>query len=205
MRQVHARGNVRRFVRANRYVLATACRRSHHASGTPVNGGDLSSVPLGLHEDKSCAHPYLIFAAKGVGLGSSLQLGVGRITAMGFTSVAEDVPADTRGGLRIRSRTACGRCAQRAGGRDGGGVAAGVAFGRWFRRDGRNPNSVCGSLLGQRTGTSVRVCSLDAPILMHPLLACLQPFRLSQARCFVSPLRGSGVLLYVDRIDVFVT
>lgn len=68
-----------------------------------LTAGDLSTAPFGLHEDKSFAHPYLGFAGEGVGLGGSLQLGTGRLTAMGFASgsasVTEDVPVDARGGL----------------------------------------------------------------------------------------------------------
>ena len=68
-----------------------------------LTAGDLSAAPLGLHEDKSFAHPYLRFAGEGVGLGGSLQLGAGRLTAMGFTSggasVSRDIPVHARGGL----------------------------------------------------------------------------------------------------------
>ena len=68
-----------------------------------LTAGDLSTAPLGLHEDKSFAHPYLRFAGEGVGLGGSLQLGAGRLTAMGFTSgsasVSKDIPVNARGGL----------------------------------------------------------------------------------------------------------
>ena len=68
-----------------------------------LTAGDLSTAPFGLHEDESFAHPYLGFAGEGIGLGGALQLGTGRLTAMGFTSssadVARDIPIDAHGGL----------------------------------------------------------------------------------------------------------
>ena len=68
-----------------------------------LTAGDLSTVPLGLRESKFPAHPYLHFAGEGIGLGGSLQLGTGRLTAMGFASgsasVSRDIPINARGGL----------------------------------------------------------------------------------------------------------
>ena len=68
-----------------------------------LTAGDLSTSPFGLHEDKSFAHPYLHFVDEGIGLGGAVQLGTGRLTAMGFTSgsasVSKDIPVNAHGGL----------------------------------------------------------------------------------------------------------
>ena len=69
--------------------------------------GNLSTAPLGFHEDESFAHPYLGFAGEGIGFGGTIDIGAGQLAAMGFASgggggaiaFQDTPPINARGGL----------------------------------------------------------------------------------------------------------
>ncbi|MCY4035514.1 MAG: S8 family serine peptidase [Hyphomicrobiales bacterium] len=175
--------------------------------------GDLSTSPLGLHDDKSFAHPYLGFAGEGVGLGGSLQLGAGRLTAMGFTSgsasVSEDVPVDARGGLIEYALEPLA------------GVALGVQAGAMVEES-RALGLLSEGGFGEmgESSTAFAGVSLDGTLeenwrfraSMHfgrtnldvPSAGLLTGSSALSSSAFRFALEGSDVLLDADRIDVFV-
>ena len=175
--------------------------------------GDLSTSPLGLHDDKSFAHPYLGFAGEGVGLGGSLQLGAGRLTAMGFTSgsasISEDVPVDARGGLIEYALEPLA------------GVALGVQAGAMVEES-RALGLLSEGGFGEmgESSTAFAGVSLDGTLeenwrfraSMHfgrtnldvPSAGLLTGSSALSSSAFRFALEGSDVLLDADRIDVFV-
>ena len=178
-----------------------------------LTAGDLSTSPFGLHEDESFAHPYLGFAGEGVGLGGSLQLGTGRLTAMGFTSgsasVAEDVPVDARGGL---VEYAIEPFAGVAFGMQAGAMveesrALGLLSEGGFGEMGESSTAFAGVSLDGALEENWRFrasmlfgrTNLDAPSI-----GLLKDSSTLTSSAFRFALEGSGVLLDSDRIDVFV-
>ena len=73
--------------------------------------GDIASLPLGPDAQHDVDHPYLGFADEGTGIGGSLPLGAGRLTALGFSSAGDlsasaisstsdtEAPREVHGGL----------------------------------------------------------------------------------------------------------
>ncbi|MCY4039263.1 MAG: S8 family serine peptidase [Hyphomicrobiales bacterium] len=182
-----------------------------------LTAGDLSTAPLGLHEDKSFAHPYLHFAGEGIGLGGSLQLGAGRLTAMGFTSggasggasVPEDVPVEAQGGLLEYALEPFA------------GVGLGLQAGAMMEESralGLLPEGGFGAL--GESSTAFAGISLDSSLedswrfrasmlfgrtnLDGPSVGLLKTSTSLASSAFRFALEGSGVLLDVDRIDIFV-
>ena len=178
-----------------------------------LTAGDLSTAPFGLHEDESFAHPYLGFAGEGVGLGGSLQLGAGRLTAMGFTSgsasVAEDVPVDARGGL---VEYAIEPFAGVAFGMQAGAMveesrALGLLSEGGFGEMGESSTAFAGVSLDGALEENWRFrasmlfgrTNLDAPSI-----GLLKDSSTLTSSAFRFALEGSDVLLDSDRMDVFV-
>lgn len=52
--------------------------------------GEIADLPLGLHSEQGFEHPYLGFAGEGVGMGGTIELGAGRLTALGFSGSESD-------------------------------------------------------------------------------------------------------------------
>ena len=178
-----------------------------------LTAGDLSTAPFGLHEDKSFAHPYLGFAGEGVGFGSSLQLGAGRLTAMGFTSgnasVSENVPVDARGGLieyAIEPFTGVEFGVQ-AGAMVEESRALGLLSEGGFGEMGESSTAFAGvSLEGAleenwrfRASMLFGRTNLDAPSV-----GLLTDSSTLSSSAFRFALEGSDILLDADRIDAFV-
>ncbi|MCY4031324.1 MAG: S8 family serine peptidase [Hyphomicrobiales bacterium] len=178
-----------------------------------LTAGDLSTAPLGLHDDKSFAHPYLHFAGEGVGLGGSLQLGAGRLTAMGFTSgsasVPEDIPVEAHGGMVEYALEPLE------------GVALGVQAGAMVegsRALGLLPEGGFGAL--GESSTAFAGVSLDGSLedgwrfrasmlfgrtnLDTPSIGLLATSSSLESSAFRFAFEGSDVLLDADRVDVFV-
>ena len=175
--------------------------------------GDLSTAPLGLHEDKSFAHPYLHFAGEGIGLGGSLQLGAGRLAAMGFTSgsasVSEDIPVHAHGGLlEYALESFAGvELGLQAGAMVEESRTLGLLSEGGFGDMGESSTAFAGVSLdgaleeGWRFRASMLFgrTNLDAPSM--GLLATSSNLASS---AFRFAFEGSGVLLDADRMDVFV-
>ena len=178
-----------------------------------LTAGDLSTAPLGLHEDKSFAHPYLHFAGEGVGLGGSLQLGAGQLTAMGFTSggasVPEDVPVEAQGGLLEYALEPFE------------GVGLGLQAGAMTEESralGLLPEGGFGAL--GESSTAFAGVSLDGELknnwhfranmlfgrtnLDTPSIGLLTTSSTLASSAFRLALEGSGVLRDADRIGIFV-
>ncbi|MCY4031402.1 MAG: S8 family serine peptidase, partial [Hyphomicrobiales bacterium] len=178
-----------------------------------LTAGDLSTAPLGLHDDKSFAHPYLHFAGEGVGLGGSLQLGAGRLAAMGFTSgsasVSRDIPVEARGGLIEYALEPFA------------GVELGVQAGAMMEESralGLLPEGGFGAL--GESSTAFAGVSLDGSLedswrfrasmlfgrtnLDTPPVGLLATSSSLASSAFRFALEGSDVLLDADRMDVFV-
>ena len=178
-----------------------------------LTAGDLSAAPLGLHEDKSFAHPYLHFAGEGVGLGGSLQFGAGRFTAMSFTSgsasISKDVPVHARGGLLEYALEAFPgvEVGLQAGAMVEESRALGLLPEGGFGEMGESSTAFAGvSLDGAleegwhfRPGMLFGRTNLDTP--STGLLAASSSLASS---AFRFALKGSGVLWDTDRVDVFV-
>ena len=174
--------------------------------------GDLSTAPLGLHEDKSFAHPYLHFAGEGIGLGGSLQLGAGQLTAMGFTSgsasVSKDIPVHARGGLLEYAFEPFK------------GIELGVQAGAMVEESralGLLPEGGFGEM--GKSSTAFAGVSLDGSLeenwrfrasmlfgrtnLDTPSIGLLSTSSVLSSSAFRFALEGSDILLDADRIDVF--
>ena len=178
-----------------------------------LTAGDLSTAPLGLHEDKSFAHPYLSFAGEGVGLGGSLQLGTGRITAMGFTSgsasVTKDVPVDAHGGLieyvlEPLSGVALG---VQAGAMVEGSRALGLLSEGGFGEMGESSTAFAGVSLDSELEDNWR---FRASMLFgrtnpdEPSIGLLTSSSTLTSSAFRFALEGSDVFMDADSMDVFV-
>ena len=178
-----------------------------------LTAGDLSTAPLGLHEDRSFAHPYLRFAGEGVGLGGSLQLGTGRLTAMGFTSgsasVSRDIPVHARGGLleyAFEPFTGV-ELGMQAGAMVEDSRALGLLSEGGFGEMGESSTAFAGVSLDSALEENWRFrasmffgrTNLDAPPV--GLLATSSNLASS---AFRFALEGRDVLLDADRLDVFV-
>ena len=178
-----------------------------------LTAGDLSTAPFGLHEDKSFAHPYLHFADEGVGLGGSLQLGAGRLTAMGFTSggapASGDIPVTARGGLIEYALEPFA------------GVAFGMQAGAMMEESralGLLPEGGFGEM--GESSTAFAGVSLDGKLkdswhfrasmifgrtnLDTPSIGLLATSSTLASSAFRFALEGSDVLLDADRVDIFV-
>ena len=178
-----------------------------------LTAGDLSSTPLGLHEDKFFAHPYLRFAGEGVGLGGSLQLGAGRLTAMGFTSgggsVFKDVPVDARGGLiEYAIEPFAGvEFGVQAGAMVEESRALGLLSEGGFGEMGESSTAFAGISLD---GTLEENWRFRASMLFGrtnldaPSVGLLTDSSTLSSSAFRFALEGSDVLLDADRIDAFV-
>ncbi len=178
-----------------------------------LTAGDLSTAPLGLHDDKSFAHPYLHFAGEGVGLGGSLQLGAGRLAAMGFTSgsasVSRDIPVEARGGLieYTLEPFAGVELGVQAGAMVEESRALGLLSEGGFGEMGESSTAFAGVSLDGTLEDSWRFrasmlfgrTNLDTPPV--GLLATSSSLASS---AFRFALEGSDVLLDADRMDVFV-
>ena len=178
-----------------------------------LTAGDLSTAPLGLHEDKSFAHPYLHFAGEGIGLGGSLQLGAGRLTAMGFTSdsasTSKDIPVHAHGGLLEYAFEPFA------------GVELGLQAGAMVEESralGLLPEGGFGEM--DESSTAFAGVSLDGALedswrfrasmlfgrtnLDTPSVGLLSTSSTLTSSAFRFALEGSDVLLDADRIDVFI-
>ena len=178
-----------------------------------LTAGDLSTAPLGLHDDKSFAHPYLHFAGEGVGLGGSLQLGAGRLTAMGFTSgsasVSEDIPVDARGGLleyAIEPFAGVGLGLQ-AGAMMEESRALGLLPEGGFGALGESSTAFAGVSLDSELEDSWRFRAnmlFGRTNLDTPSVGLLATSSTLASSAFRLALEGSDVLLDSDRVDVFI-
>ena len=180
-----------------------------------LTAGDLSTAPLGLHEDKSFAHPYLGFAGEGVGLGGSLQLGTGRLAAMGFTSgsasVSRDIPVNARGGLveYAFEPFADVELGLQAGAMVEESRALGLLPEGGFGEMGESSTAFAGVSLDGTLEENWRFrasmlfgrTNLDTPSAGAGLLATSSTLTSSAFRL---ALAGSDVLLEDDRMDVFI-
>ncbi len=178
-----------------------------------LTAGDLSTAPLGLHEDKSFAHPYLHFAGEGVGLGGSLQLGAGQLTAMGFTSggasVSEDVPVEAQGGLlEYAFEPFIGvEFGMQAGAMTEESRALGLLPEGGFGALGESSTAFAGvSLDGElKSNWHFRANMLFGRTnLDTPSIGLLTTSSTLASSAFRLALEGSGVLLDADRVDVFI-
>ena len=178
-----------------------------------LTAGDLSTAPLGLHEDKSFAHPYLHFAGEGIGLGGSLKLGAGQLRAMGFTSggapASEDIPFDAHGGLiEYALEPVLGvALGMQAGAIVEGSRALGLLSEGGFGELGESSTAFAGVSLDGELDENWRLranvlfgrTNLDTPSI--GLLATSSPLASS---AFRFALEGSDILLDDDRINFFV-
>ncbi len=178
-----------------------------------LTAGDLSTAPLGLHDDKSFAHPYLHFAGEGVGLGGSLHLGTGRLTAMGFTSgsasVSKDIPVHAHGGLLEYALEAFPGVdlGLQAGAMTEESRALGLLSEGGFGRTGESSTAFAGvSLDGAlEEGWHFRASMLFGRTnLDTPSIGLLATSSSLASSAFRFALEGSGVLSDADRIDIFV-
>ena len=179
-----------------------------------LTAGDLSTAPFGLHEDKSFAHPYLGFAGEGIGLGGALQLGTGRLTAMGFTSssadVARDIPIDAHGGLiEYAIEPFAGvEFGMQAGAMVEESRALGLLSEGGFGELGESSTAFAGVSLDSALEDSWRFRAsmlLGRTNLDEPSIGLLKTSTTLTSSAFRVAFEGSDVLLDADKMDVFVT
>ena len=178
-----------------------------------LTAGDLSTSPFGLHEDESFAHPYLGFAGEGIGLGGALQLGTGRLTAMGFTSssadVAREVPIDAHGGLleyAFEPLTGI-EFGMQAGAMVEESRALGLLSEGGFGELGESSTAFAGISLDSELKDSWRFRAsmlLGRTNLDEPSIGLLKTSTTLTSSAFRFALEGSDVFLDADRMDVFV-
>ena len=178
-----------------------------------LTAGDLSTSPFGLHEDKSFAHPYLGFAGEGIGLGGALQLGTGRLTAMGFTSssanVAREVPIDAHGGLieyAFEPLTGI-EFGMQAGTMVEESRALGLLSEGGFGELGESSTAFAGISLDSELKDSWRFRAsmlFGRTNLDEPSIGLLKTSTTLTSSAFRVAFEGSDILLDADRMDVFV-
>ena len=178
-----------------------------------LTAGDLSISPFGLHEDKSFAHPYLGFAGEGIGLGGALQLGAGRLTAMGFTSgsadVSRDVPIDAHGGLieyAFEPLTGI-EFGMQAGAMVEESRALGLLSEGGFGELGESSTAFAGVSLDSELKDSWRFRAsmlFGRTNLDEPSIGLLKTSTALTSSAFRFAVEGSDVFMEADRMDVFV-